>query len=141
MARGSAWSPATHQHWPDAFKTAARTLLLVASHIQSSGEDLGPAGKALQPSILARCLAVMSKAGTRGPLANRGRSASHSNGDGWGTARKAARHLPSPTACQRCLPRCCCASSSWRRRPCLIGCERCSSRLRVFRVCNCSATL
>jgi hypothetical protein len=30
VARGDAWSPATHRHWPDAFKGAARTLLLAA---------------------------------------------------------------------------------------------------------------
>lgn len=31
MARSGAWSTATHRHWPDAFKAAARTLLLAGS--------------------------------------------------------------------------------------------------------------
>ena len=31
VARGGTWSPSTHHHWPDAFKAAARTLLLTAS--------------------------------------------------------------------------------------------------------------
>ena len=31
VAEGSSWSPATHHHWPDAFKAAARTLLLAGS--------------------------------------------------------------------------------------------------------------
>ncbi|KAL4431357.1 hypothetical protein ABPG75_006613 [Micractinium tetrahymenae] len=31
LARGGAWSPAAHHRWPDAFKAAARTLLLAAS--------------------------------------------------------------------------------------------------------------
>ena len=44
MARGEAWSPANHHHWPDAFKAAARTLLLLASgradvHVSGDGKD------------------------------------------------------------------------------------------------------
>ncbi len=30
-AQDGSWSPATHRHWPDAFKAAARTLLLAAN--------------------------------------------------------------------------------------------------------------
>ena len=37
MARGGAWSPATHRHWPDPFKAAIRTLLLACNRI-STGE-------------------------------------------------------------------------------------------------------
>jgi hypothetical protein len=31
VARAGAWSPATHHHWPGAFKATARTLLLTAT--------------------------------------------------------------------------------------------------------------
>ena len=31
VAKGGSWTPATHHHWPDAFKAAARTVLLAGS--------------------------------------------------------------------------------------------------------------
>ena len=36
-ARGGTWSPATHHHWPDAFKAAVRTFLLAGSGAGGSG--------------------------------------------------------------------------------------------------------
>ena len=46
VARGSAWSPATHHHWPDAFNAAARTLLLAGSRTGSADRGAGSAGSA-----------------------------------------------------------------------------------------------
>jgi hypothetical protein len=37
VARGGAWSSATHRHWPDLFKAAIRTFLLACNRI-SDGE-------------------------------------------------------------------------------------------------------
>ncbi|PRW60664.1 nitrilase cyanide hydratase and apolipo N-acyltransferase [Chlorella sorokiniana] len=42
-ARDGSWSPATHHHWPDGFKAAARTLLLAAGR---GGHSHGGSGRA-----------------------------------------------------------------------------------------------
>ena len=55
MARGGTWSPATHHHWPDAFKAAARALLL-AGNGQGQG---AAASKVSQPSSLATRLPAL----------------------------------------------------------------------------------
>ena len=72
VARGGAWSPANHHHWPDAFKAAARTLLLTASSTAGStgdswacgscagrGERRAPASLAALPAdVLLRILSL-----------------------------------------------------------------------------------
>ena len=95
VARGGAWTPANHHHWPDAYKAAARALLLAGSHGHSSGRETGAAGKAGWPSISAGCLEGLSKAAT-GNLLETG---SHSQGSSKerGAARKAARQPASST--------------------------------------------
>lgn len=61
VARGGAWSPVTHHHWPDGFKDAARTLLLVGGGAGSGAASPcacpAPAGlAALPPGVLLRIL-------------------------------------------------------------------------------------
>ena len=53
LARG--WSPATHHHWPDAFKAAARTVLLTASRAAGSS-DSQPSLRVLPAEVLLRIL-------------------------------------------------------------------------------------
>ena len=52
VARGGTWSPTTHHNWPDAFKAAARVLLLAGSRIGGAGS--------------AACSAAGSAAGSAG---------------------------------------------------------------------------
>jgi hypothetical protein len=37
VARGGAWSPATHRRWPDGFQAAARDVLLAGGRTGGSG--------------------------------------------------------------------------------------------------------
>jgi hypothetical protein len=59
VARGGTWSPATHHHWPAAFKAMARTLLLARSATgggssggsrHKRGKGRGSDGRAKRPA-------------------------------------------------------------------------------------------
>ena len=43
-ARGEPWSPATHHHWPQAFKAWVRTLLLVWRRCVARGGEAARGG-------------------------------------------------------------------------------------------------
>jgi hypothetical protein len=51
VARGGTWSRATHHHWPDAFKAAARTLLLAGSRPSGAGRGACSGGGRLLPAV------------------------------------------------------------------------------------------
>jgi hypothetical protein len=51
LARGDPWSPGNHHHWPNTFKNAARTLLLVANRcVGGAGSGAAADGAPKHPS-------------------------------------------------------------------------------------------
>ena len=50
VARSGGWSPATHYHWPDAFKAATNTLLLAGSLTLGTGTGNVAASRGARPA-------------------------------------------------------------------------------------------
>ena len=66
-ARDGSWSPATHRHWPAAFKAAARTLLLAAN--RSSANVGAPSSQDPRTARRQRRQAAAAASGSQQPAA------------------------------------------------------------------------